>query len=157
MFSRMTQKPQLSTFLINLEKWELPGFSNSLLAIYIPVNYSCDHRFLSTWSLQSTLYFITLISSSLSTKLDFFSYPGCLQELHWVCNWAACLSVARGDKGWNICPLAWLRECSQPCIVFMPFPEKGLCLSLLMPRVSFEQDRYELRSLRAGSSGGGQK
>lgn len=155
----MTQKPQLSTFLINPEKWELPGpgFSKSLLAIYIPVSYSCDHRFLSTWYFQSTLYFITLISSP-STKLDFFSHPGCLQEWHWVSNWAACLSVARGDKGWDICPQVWLRECSQPCRVFiMSFPGKGSCLSLLMPQVSFEQDGYELRSLRPGSSGGEQK
>lgn len=106
----------------------------------------------------SIYYFITLISSSLSTKLDFFLHPGCMQELHWVFNWAACLSVASGAKGRDSCPLAWLREHSQPCTVFiMSFPGKGSCLNMLMPRVSFEQDRYELWSLRAGSCGGGQK
>lgn len=126
MLARMTQKPQLSKILINLKEWELPGFLKSLLAIYIPVNYSCDHRFLSTWYLQSTLYLITLISS-LSTQLDFFSHPGCLQESCWVFGWAACLSVASGD----ICPLAWLREHSQPCTVFiLSCPGKGSCLSV---------------------------
>lgn len=61
MLARMKQKPQLSTFLNNLEEWERLGISKFLLAVYILVSYSCDTGFVSTGCLQNTQYIILLL------------------------------------------------------------------------------------------------